>query len=164
MRNYDFSPLYRSFVGLDRMAGLIDAASQQIDSGTAYPPYNVAQIGEDEYRIELAVAGFSEDTLDIESHQNVLTVKGRKPLADTQDAPQYLHRGIAERGFERRFQLADHVIVTGADLQNGLLTLSLKRELPDALKPRKIAIGTNTIDETKQNLINSKSLRKRKSA
>ena len=76
MRNYDFSPLYRSFVGLDRMAGLIDAASQQIDSGTAYPPYNVAQIGEDEYRIELAVAGFSEDTLDIESHQNVLTVKG----------------------------------------------------------------------------------------
>ena len=146
------------------MAGLIDAASQQIDSGTAYPPYNVAQIGEDEYRIELAVAGFSEDTLDIESHQNVLTVKGRKPLADTQDAPQYLHRGIAERGFERRFQLADHVIVTGADLQNGLLTLSLKRELPDALKPRKIAIGTNTIDETKQNLINSKSLRKRKSA
>ena len=164
MRNYDFSPLYRSFVGLDRMAGLIDAASQQIDSGTAYPPYNVAQIGEDEYRIELAVAGFSEDTLDIESHQNVLTVKGRKPLADTQDAPQYLHRGIAERGFERRFQLADHVIVTGADLQNGLLTLSLKRELPDALKPRKIAIGTNTIDETKQNLIKSKSLRKRKSA
>ena len=164
MRNYDFSPLYRSFVGLDRMAGLIDAASQQIDSGTAYPPYNVAQIGEDEYRIELAVAGFSEDTLDIESHQNVLTVKGRKPLADTQDAPQYLHRGIAERGFERRFQLADHVIVTGADLQNGLLTLSLKRELPDALKPRKIAIGTNTIDETKQNLINSKSLCKRKSA
>ena len=164
MRNYDFSPLYRSFVGLDRMAGLIDAASQQIDSGTAYPPYNVAQIGEDEYRIELAVAGFSEDTLDIESHQNVLTVKGRKPLADTQDAPQYLHRGIAERGFERRFQLADHVIVTGANLQNGLLTLSLKRELPDALKPRKIAIGTNTIDETKQNLINSKSLRKRKSA
>ena len=164
MCNYDFSPLYRSFVGLDRMAGLIDAASQQIDSGTAYPPYNVAQIGEDEYRIELAVAGFSEDTLDIESHQNVLTVKGRKPLADTQDAPQYLHRGIAERGFERRFQLADHVIVTGADLQNGLLTLSLKRELPDALKPRKIAIGTNTIDETKQNLINSKSLRKRKSA
>ena len=164
MRNYDFSPLYRSFVGLDRMAGLIDAASQQIDSGTAYPPYNVAQIGEDEYRIELAVAGFSEDTLDIESHQNVLTVKGRKPLADTQTAPQYLHRGIAERGFERRFQLADHVIVTGADLQNGLLTLSLKRELPDALKPRKIAIGTNTIDETKQNLINSKSLRKRKSA
>lgn len=164
MRNYDFSPLYRSFVGLDRMAGLIDAASQQIDSGTAYPPYNVAQIGEDEYRIELAVAGFSEDTLDIESHKNVLTVKGRKPLADTQDAPQYLHRGIAERGFERRFQLADHVIVTGADLQNGLLTLSLKRELPDALKPRKIAIGTNTIDETKQNLINSKSLRKRKSA
>ena len=164
MRNYDFSPLYRSFVGLDRMAGLIDAASQQIDSGTTYPPYNVAQIGEDEYRIELAVAGFSEDTLDIESHQNVLTVKGRKPLADTQDAPQYLHRGIAERGFERRFQLADHVIVTGADLQNGLLTLSLKRELPDALKPRKIAIGTNTIDETKQNLIKSKSLRKRKSA
>ena len=164
MRNYDFSPLYRSFVGLDRMAGLIDAASQQIDSGTAYPPYNVAQIGEDEYRIELAVAGFSEDTLDIESHQNVLTVKGRKPLADTQDEPQYLHRGIAERGFDRRFQLADHVIVTGADLQNGLLTLSLKRELPDALKPRKIAIGANTIGEAKQNLINSKSLRKRKSA
>jgi len=160
MRNYDFSPLYRSFVGLDRMAGLIDAAHQQIDTSSAYPPYNVAQIGEDDYRIELAVAGFSDSDLDIESHQNVLTVKGKKTPAETADNTQYLHRGIAERGFERRFQLADHVIVTGAELKNGLLILLLHRELPDALKPRKIEIG----NQSKLNLIKPSSSGKTKAA
>lgn len=160
MRNYDFSPLYRSFVGLDRMASLIDAASQQMDTGSAYPPYNVAQIGEDDYRIELAVAGFSEDNIEIESHQNVLTVKGHKPSAAAAEDTHYLHRGIAERGFERRFQLADHVIVTSAALNNGLLTLSLRRELPEALKPRKIEID----GKSEQSLINSKPSRKRKAA
>lgn len=144
MRTYDFSPLYRSFVGFDRMANLIDAASQQVETGNSYPPYNVAQIDEDNYRIELAVAGFADDELDIESHENVLTITGRKEkLADNDvDETTYLHRGIAERGFERRFSLADHVFVTGADLQNGLLVISLKRELPEALKPRKITIGS----------------------
>lgn len=160
MRNYDFSPLYRSFVGLDRMASLIDAASQQAEANKAYPPYNVVQIGEDAYRIDLAVAGFAEEELEIESHQNVLTVTGHKATVETSDETQYLHRGIAERGFERRFQLADHVIVDGAELKNGLLSLSLRRELPDALKPRKIAIG----DGTKQNLIKSSPSRKGKAA
>ena len=143
MRTYDFTPLYRSFVGLDRMANLIDAASQ-FDGGKGYPPYNVVQVDEDTYRIELAVAGFGEDEIEIESHQNTLTVTGLKavPAADNDDSETYLHRGIAERGFERRFQLADHVFVTEADLKNGLLVISLRRELPEALKPRKISIGT----------------------
>jgi len=149
MRTYDFSPLYRSFVGFDRMAGLIDAASQHAASGTTYPPYNVAQLSENAYRIELAVAGFAEDELELESHENVLTVTGRKaPSADNDDA-EYLHRGIAERGFERRFQLADHVLVDGAELKNGLLVISLKRELPEALKPRKIAINDGKLIQSK---------------
>lgn len=162
MRTYDFTPLYRSFVGFDRMAGLIDAASQQVDTGNTYPPYNVAQIDDDNYRIELAVAGFADDELEIESHQNVLSVTGRKEkLADNDtDSTTYLHRGIAERGFERRFQLADHVYVTGADIQHGLLIISLKRELPEALKPRKIQIGT----KSDENLIEQKPSRKPKAA
>ena len=161
MRTYDFSPLYRSFVGLDRMANLIDAASQ-FESTGGYPPYNVAQTGDNDYRIELAVAGFSEDELEIESHQNVLTVTGRKaqPDADNDDGTTYLHRGIAERGFERRFQLADHVLVKSADLSHGLLVVNLVRELPEALKPRKIAIG----GQPDGKLINSKASGKRKAA
>jgi molecular chaperone IbpA len=142
------------------MAGLIDAAHQQIDTSAAYPPYNVAQIGDDDYRIDLAVAGFSEDDLEIESHQNVLTVKGKKTPPETAEDTQYLHKGIAERGFERRFQLADHVIVTGAELKNGLLTLLLHRELPEALKPRKIEIG----GDNKLNLIKSSPTGKSKAA
>ena len=157
MRPYDFSPLYRSFVGFDRMANLIDAASQQATSGNSYPPYNVAQISENAYRIELAVAGFAEDELELESHENVLTISGRKAPSADNDAAEYLHRGIAERGFERRFQLADHVKVEGADLKNGLLVISLKRELPEALKPRKIAIND-------ENLIQSKPSGKAKAA
>lgn len=149
MRTYDFSPLYRSFVGFDRMAGLIDAASQQAATGNAYPPYNVAQLSENAYRIELAVAGFSEDELDIESHENVLTISGRKDTGADNDEAEYLHRGIAERGFERRFQLADHVLVEGAELKNGLLVISLKRELPEALKPRKISINDGKLIQAK---------------
>jgi len=149
MRSYDFSPLYRSFVGFDRMANLIDAASQHATTGNSYPPYNVAQLSENAYRIELAVAGFSDDELELESHENVLTITGRKaPSADNDDA-EYLHRGIAERGFERRFQLADHVMVEGAELKNGLLVISLKRELPEALKPRKIAINDGKLIRSK---------------
>ena len=151
-RTYDFSPLYRSFVGFDRMADLIDAAAKQTETGTAYPPYNVAKLGEDVFRIELAVAGFAPEELEIESNENVLTVKGTKtPTASNDDADEatfeYLHRGIAERGFERRFQLADHVVVTGADMRHGLLVIDLRRELPEALKPRKIAIGEAKVIE-----------------
>ncbi len=163
MLTYDFTPLYRSFVGFDRMANLIDAATQTHNSGSSYPPYNVAQISEEEYRIELAVAGFGEAELEIESHQNVLTVKGHKtPAADNEandNQLKYMHRGIAERGFERRFQLADHVFVQGAELANGLLVIALKRELPEALKPRKIAIG-----QANEKLIAQKSSGKGKAA
>ncbi len=154
MRTYDFTPLYRSFVGFDRTASLIDAASRSVDTSSKYPPYDVAQTGENAYRIELAVAGFSDENLEIESHENVLTVKGTKlQNADNDDGVQYLHRGIAERDFERRFQLADHVIVTGAELKNGLLTIELRRELPDALKPRKIAIGQAGKPQSEEKLI-----------
>jgi len=153
MRQYDFSPLYRSLVGFDRMAELINAASQT-DQSAGYPPYNVAKTNEDAFRIELAVAGFSQDDLHLESHENVLTVKGTKaPIADNDEDEtiEYLHRGIAERSFERRFQLADHVIVSGADLKDGMLVIELRRELPEALKPRKIAIGdTNVIEGPKR--------------
>ncbi len=163
MLTYDFSPLYRSFVGFDRMANLIDAATQAQNTNSSYPPYNVAQISEDEYRIELAVAGFSDADLEIESHQNVLTVTGTKaPKTDDEandNQLKYMHRGIAERGFERRFQLADHVFVQGAKLENGLLVIALKRELPEALKPRKIAIG-----QADEKLIIQKSSRKGKAA
>lgn len=141
-RAYDLSPLYRSFVGLDRMAGLIDAASAQAANTASYPPYNVVRLSEDAYRIELAVAGFAEEDLSIESEQNRLTITGRIDDKSANDEAEYLHRGIAERGFERRFQMADHVIVETAELSNGLLAISLKRELPEALKPRKISIAT----------------------
>ena len=157
MRTYDFSPLYRSFVGFDRMANLIDAATQQASTGNSYPPYNVAQLSENAYRIELAVAGFAEDELELESHENVLTITGRKAESADNDDVDYLHRGIARRGFERRFQLTDHVLVEGAELKNGLLVISLKRELPEALKPRKIAINDGK-------LIQSKPSRKKKAA
>jgi molecular chaperone IbpA len=138
MRTVDLTPLYRSIVGFDRMAHLIETAARQ-DVAAGWPPYNIEQTGEDAYRIELAVAGFGEADLDIELKDGVLTVVGKKAPAETEK--RYLHRGIAERGFERRFQLADHVHVTGAELVNGLLVIDLVREVPEALKPRKIAIG-----------------------
>lgn len=157
MRTYDFSPLYRSFVGFDRMANLIDSAAQQANASNNYPPYNISQLTENTYKIELAVAGFTEESLAIESHENVLTVSSHhSPKADN-DGAEYLHRGIAKRDFKKRFHLADHVIVTGANLENGLLSISLKRELPEALKPRKIAIN-------EPDLIQSKPRRKAKAA
>ena len=155
--NYDFSPLTRSFIGFDRMADLIDNAAKL--SGTnAYPPYNIAQTGENSYRIELALAGFGEEDLTIETHESVLSIAGSK--APVEDEGEYLHRGIAERGFERRFQLADHVIVSGARLENGMLRIDLVRELPDVLKPRTIKIDT----KGDKNLITRKPSRKRKTA
>ncbi len=154
---YDFTPLSRSFIGFERMAALIDNASK-FSGSQSYPPYNIAQIDESNYRIELAIAGFSEDELSIETHENVLNIIGTR--AQQEDIGEYLHRGIAERGFERRFQLADHVMVTGANLSNGLLHITLKRELPEAMKPKKIAINSNN----EENLINQKPCRKRKAA
>jgi len=142
MRAYDFSPLYRNFVGFDRMASMIDsAASHAAKSSTAYPPYNVARLSEDSYRIDLAVAGFTENEIEIETHEGVLTITGNQSSAVENDSVEYLHRGIAERGFERRFQLADHVRVNAAELINGLLSILLIREVPEALRPQKIAIN-----------------------
>ncbi len=139
MRTIDFSPLYRSVVGFDRLAALLDAATAANEAG-GYPPYNIETVGEDAYRIEMAVAGFRPDELNIEVKENVLTVQGKKAAND--DNRRFLHRGLAERNFERRFQLADYVVVTDADLADGLLSISLKREVPEAKKPRRIEIGT----------------------
>lgn len=133
----ELNPLYRTLVGFDRIASLMDQASR-LDAAPGYPPFNVEQTDEDGFRIELAVAGFAEDDLTIEYKQNTLTVSGARPQPET--TRSYLHRGIAERNFERRFGLADHVRVSGAKLENGLLTIDLVRELPEVLKPRKIEI------------------------
>jgi molecular chaperone IbpA len=140
MSSFDFSPLYRTVVGFDRLASMIDTASR-LDGAQGYPPYNIEQSVEDEnaYAIELAVAGFGEEDLDLEVKEGQLIVVGKKDGGA--DNRKFLHRGIAERGFIRRFQLADHVVVSGANLKNGLLRIELKRELPEAMKPRKIAIG-----------------------
>ncbi|HYE42081.1 MAG TPA: Hsp20 family protein [Caulobacteraceae bacterium] len=140
MRTVDFAPLYRSVVGFDRLAQLLDQAAKT-ESATNYPPYNIESIGEDAWRIELAVAGFKTDELTLEVKENLLTVTGRKTANDDGSERRYLHRGLAERDFERRFQLADYVIVTDASLENGLLSISLKRELPEAMKPRRIDIA-----------------------
>jgi len=138
MRTIDFSPLYRSVVGFDRLADLLDTAAA--DSAAGYPPYNIERTDENAYRVEIAVAGFRPDELDIQVKENLLTVTGRKAAND--EPRTFLHRGLAERNFERRFQLADYVVVTEAALADGLLAISLTRELPEALKPRRIEIGT----------------------
>ncbi|GAA0646728.1 Hsp20 family protein [Brevundimonas lenta] len=141
MRTYDFSPLYRSAVGFDRLAGLLESAARTSQEN-GWPPYNIETTGENAYRIEIAVAGFKPDELNIEVKENLLTVTGRKTANDDAGAERnYLHRGLAERDFERRFQLADYVVVKDADLVNGLLSIDLARELPEALKPRRIEIG-----------------------
>ncbi len=142
MRTIDFTPLYRSAVGFDRLAGLLESAARTSQEN-GWPPYNIETTSENAYRIELAVAGFKPDELTLEVKENLLTVTGRKTANDdAAPARTYLHRGLAERDFERRFQLADYVVVTDANLDNGLLAISLKRELPEALKPRRIEIGT----------------------
>jgi molecular chaperone IbpA len=136
MRTIDFSPLYRSVVGFDRLANLLETAAT--DAATGYPPYNIERTDENAYRVEIAVAGFKPEELNVEVKENLLTVTGRKTAND--DGRKFLHRGLAERNFERRFQLADYVIVTDANLADGLLSISLKRELPEALKPRTVQI------------------------
>ena len=137
MRTIDFSPLYRSVVGFDRLADLLDAATAE--TATGYPPYNIERLDENSYRVEIAVAGFRPEELDIQVKENLLTVTGRKTAND--EPRIFLHRGLAERNFERKFQLADYVVVTEANLADGLLSISLKRELPEALKPRRVEIG-----------------------
>ena len=142
MRTYDFTPLYRSAVGFDRLARLLESAARTSQEN-GWPPYNIETTGENAYRIEIAVAGFKPDELTLEVKENLLTVTGRKTANDDGgEQRNFLHRGLAERDFERRVQLADYVVVKAADLINGLLSIDLERELPEALKPRRIEIGT----------------------
>ncbi len=140
MQTIDFSPLFRHSIGFERMQRLLDASSRMESSAPSYPPYNIEQMGEDAYRISLAVAGFSQQDLDVTVEENTLVVTGR--LAEDAEDKEFLHRGIAGRAFERRFELADHIKVVGGSLVNGLLNIDLDREIPEEKKPRKIVIET----------------------
>ncbi|WP_297799890.1 Hsp20 family protein [uncultured Brevundimonas sp.] len=140
MRNYDLTPLFRTAVGFDRLARQIETAARTSQE-TGWPPYNIESTGEDSYRIELAVAGFAPEELNIEAKENLLTITGKKPAQDETVQRTFLHRGLAERDFERRFQLADYVVVKNASLSHGLLSIELQRELPESLKPRRIEIA-----------------------
>jgi molecular chaperone IbpA len=140
MDAFDFSPLFRSTIGFDRLARLFDTASQLDSATSSYPPYNIEKTGENAYRVTMAVAGFGAEDLDITSKEGSLVVTGK--ARKDEDDSRYLHRGLARRAFERRFQLADHIRVVGASLDNGLLHVDLVREVPEALKPRKIEITT----------------------
>jgi molecular chaperone IbpA len=140
MRTFDISPLYRSTVGFDRLFDMLDQTAR-VEPMTNWPPYNIEKAGDDQYRITMAVAGFSPDEIELTQHGSALLVTGHK---GSEEDKQYLHRGIATRAFKQTFNLADHVKVKGASLENGLLTVDLVREVPEALKPRRIEIATNT--------------------
>jgi len=149
MRTFDLAPLYRSTVGFDRLFSLLDQVSGFEGSGSTYPPYNIERTGENAYRITVAVAGFSDTDISIEAKENTLTIKGEKQAKAEEKKGEVLYQGIAARAFERVFQLAEHVEVRGASLENGLLHVDLVREVPEAMKPRQIAIGngkTKVID------------------
>lgn len=154
MRTVDFTPLYRSIVGFDRLADMMDSATKIESQG--YPPYNIQHVDDDEYLIELAVAGFGEEDLTVEVQENVLTVSGRITEKNEAEERRFVHRGIAERAFERRFHLADHVKVTGASHLDGMLHIDLVREVPEALKPRRIEISSQKPQDA--NLIEEKSV------
>jgi len=145
MRTYDFSPLYRATVGFDRMADLMDRVATN-EGSNGYPPFNIEKTGDDAYRISIAVAGFSPGELNIEARQNALVIAARK--AGEEEQRTYLHRGIATRAFEKSFQLADHVQVTGARHENGMLHIELERQVPEALKPRRIEIAAPAAEST----------------
>lgn len=141
MTTIDLTPLYRNTVGFDRLASMLDNAFRAEQSNTSYPPYDIEALDEHRYAISLAVAGFTQEELDIQVERGVLTVKGKK--ADDKTKRNYLYQGIASRAFERKFNLADHVEITGAKLVNGLLTIELKHELPEAMKPKRIEISSD---------------------
>ena len=144
MRTFDLSPLLRSSIGFDRFGQLFDTVSRLEDATNGYPPYNIEKQGDDKYRVTLAVAGFGEDELSIVQHESTLIVSGKGNEQANGDDRRYLHRGIARRAFERRFQLADYVKVVSAAVDNGLLHVDLERVVPEAMKPRKIEIGKAT--------------------
>ena len=141
MRTFDFSPLFRSTVGFDRMTQLMDTAMTRPQQSDGYPPYNIEKQGDDNYRISLAVAGFSSNDIDITVKENALVISAKSETEGTERT--YLHRGIAGRAFERSFQLADHLVVKGADMENGLLHVDLERVVPEELKPRRIKISSS---------------------
>ncbi len=151
MRGFDLSPLYRATVGFDQIADLMNRVLTNEVAQPGYPPYNIEKLADDAWRISIAVAGFSEDELNVEVRENALIVSGRKKDDPAEENRVYLHRGIAQRAFERRFHLAEHVRVIGATLKDGMLHIDLKREVPEALKPRRIEIvtanGSNKADE-----------------
>lgn len=147
MRTVDLSPLYRSFIGLDHLASLMDSAQRSSEKQSGFPPYNIEALDEDKYQITMAVAGFSEQELSLQSENNTLIVTGEKSNKDAQQERKFIHQGIAERNFERKFQLGDHIKVLGAELENGLLVIDLEREVPEAMKPRKIEIGSSKLIE-----------------
>lgn len=152
MRALDFSPLYRSTVGFDHLSSIMDAVSRTDNKQTTYPPYNIELLDKDQYQISMAIAGFAEEELELQTEKQTLTVSGKKHTDNVER--NYLHQGIAARNFERHFQLADHVEVTGAKLTNGLLHIDLVRRIPEAMKPKKISIGINRaplIDVDKKN-------------
>ena len=154
MRNFDFSPLYRSTVGFDHLSNLLDAVNRNDASQPSYPPYNIEAVEKDKYQITMAVAGFVESELELQSEKQTLTVKGKKEEADGNR--NYLHQGIAARNFERRFQLADHVEVVGANLANGLLYIDLVRVIPEAMRPRQIPI--NSVERPKLTSVQKQSV------
>ena len=141
MTRFDLTPLYRSTIGFDRFASLLDSVAGFDNDVSTYPPYNIERTGENEYRITMAVAGFGREDLTIEVKESEVAVKGEKKTEEKDDGKAYLHHGIAARAFERRFQLADYVEVSAADVKDGMLYIDLKRELPEKMKPRTIAIG-----------------------
>lgn len=144
---FDFTPLHRTTIGFDRIAQILDAANQNATNGNSYPPYDIEITGENQYAITIAVAGFTEKEIDIQSENSVLQVRGKKEKVDTKQT--YLYQGIAYRSFERKFQIADYVKVTGAHLENGLLRIDLLKEIPEAMKARKIEISTaSAIEQT----------------
>lgn len=146
MRTFDLSPLFRASVGFDNLTRVFDAATRLDDAHFSYPPHNIVKSGEDTYRITFAVAGFGENDLDVQVENNTLTVRGKADQAN--DSATYLYRGIAGRSFERKFELANHIQVSGARIENGLLHIDLKREVPEALKPRKVAIAASKAPQT----------------
>ena len=146
MRTIDLSPLYRSFIGSDHLASLIDAASRAEKQST-YPPYNIELLDDDKYRVTMAVAGFSKEDVTIEVQENTLTITGKKATEDKEATERkFLHKGISERNFERKFQLGDHVKVLAADMENGLLHIDMERVIPEAKKPRQIEIGSRLLE------------------
>tara|TARA_X000000368_G_scaffold414577_1_gene404710 strand:+ start:11332 stop:11817 length:486 start_codon:yes stop_codon:yes gene_type:complete len=147
MRTYDLTPLFRSTVGFDRLNRLLESATA-LDETPSYPPYNIEKLSDDDYRITMAVAGFSRDDIDITVKQNSLLITGKGQSKDKAEGVTFLHRGIATRSFERRFDLADHIEVTDAALTDGMLTIGLKRRVPEALKPRSIEIRDGEADQS----------------